>query len=96
MTQYFYIDAKGTKRGPCDEQMLKEFAEHGTIKPDTLIETDTGESYAAGEVLATFAKTHAFAMPDVGFTHFLTPALIALIWWLNVADMPHDILTADN
>jgi hypothetical protein len=50
MTQYFFIDASGRKCGPCDEQLLKEFIEHGTIKPDTLLETDTGVSCAASEI----------------------------------------------
>jgi hypothetical protein len=49
MTNYFYTDARGTKRGPCDKQLLKELARHGTIKPNTPLETDTGEDIGTAE-----------------------------------------------
>jgi hypothetical protein len=63
MTQYYYIDARGTKRGPCDEQLLKELVSHGTIQSNTLIETDTGITEYAGQILGLFFDTHAQKRP---------------------------------
>jgi hypothetical protein len=59
MAQYNYIDARGTERGPCDEQLLKELVSHGTIKPGTLLKTDTGDMVVAGQIPDLFSDTQA-------------------------------------
>jgi prepilin-type processing-associated H-X9-DG protein len=82
MTQYYYIDARGTKRGPCDEQLLKELARHGAIKPDTLLETDTAETEVAGQIPGLVFRSSLDSKLSAGcgvFTVILVIGLLALL-----------------
>lgn len=50
MSQWFYFDKNGQKVGPIDSNSLKKLAEHGTITPDTIVMTETGQSGKAGGI----------------------------------------------
>jgi len=92
MANYFHIDENGTKRGPINEEQIKQLARYHQISPTTLLETENGVQIPAGEIpdlfdtQSTTASTSVSesAIPDIGFTEFLTPVLITIIWWLSV------------
>lgn len=54
MTNYFYIDAKGRKVGPVNDQRLKYLAAQGIIGQHTPMETDTGYKGVAGQIPGLF------------------------------------------
>jgi len=94
MTDYFYLDTNGTRRGPCDEDRLQELAANGTIRPDTLIgEMDAGLTLTglkkATELIpdSTFnsdARRTPLGFFDFGFTRFFTASLIPFFWIVSV------------
>jgi hypothetical protein len=50
MANFFYSDTNGTKQGPLTVQQLQALIDRGTIKPDTLLETDSGHTGLASQV----------------------------------------------
>ena len=44
MTNYFYTDINGQKQGPVTAEELKQFAQQGTITPETIVENETDKS----------------------------------------------------
>jgi hypothetical protein len=49
-TSYFYFDQTNQRRGPVNEQQLRELATRGVIGPHTPMETDTGYEGVAGQI----------------------------------------------
>ena len=91
MANFFRIDADGTKRGPFTGQQIQKLVQQGHISPDTPIETDAGDTMTARQVrpdqqstTTSPSGTSSSGSSDIGFVHFLTPALIAIIWWLTI------------
>ena len=62
MANYYY-DERGIKRGPVDRQQIRELAESGIIKPDTLIEAASGI-----RVIANNVSGLNFAPPSLNFS----------------------------
>ncbi|MCL2305993.1 MAG: hypothetical protein FWC43_11680 [Planctomycetaceae bacterium] len=50
MANFFYTDANGQKRGPINDQQLKNLATQGIVTPNTPLETDSGHKGLAGQV----------------------------------------------
>jgi xanthosine utilization system XapX-like protein len=50
MSNFFYYDAGGNKRGPLNMQQLQTLATKGIISPKTILETDDGHKGAAGQI----------------------------------------------
>ena len=48
MNFYFYQD--GNRKGPCSSAQIRTLAKHGTITPETIIETEEGKRSLASEV----------------------------------------------
>jgi len=63
MSNYFYFDANGTKRGPYDFQQLKERVANGMIEPHTPMETDDGHKGLAGQLPGLFPAAPPSASP---------------------------------
>ena len=88
MANYFHIDANGTKRGPINEEQIKQLVRHNQIASTTLLETEDGTKIPAGEISTPFdSQATMESRPrnfDIGFAHFFTPILITIIWWLTV------------
>ena len=95
VAKYYYFDRAFKKHGPVSQEQLQELAVHGTIGQDTPVESDTGDVKLAEQFLPTtrFKRTQAmgwtYPLPgsrssDIGFSQFLTPTLITIIWWLSV------------
>ena len=84
---YYYFDEANQKRGPITEQQLKERMQWGHISPDTLIIAADAEDKTIADhihglgVGATSTSTSGNS--DIGFTHFLTPVLVTILWWLG-------------
>ncbi len=54
MTNFFYTDANGRKRGPFDAGQLRVLAAQGIITPNTPLETGGGHKGLAGQVSGLF------------------------------------------
>ena len=67
MTNYYYIDANGLKRGPATEQQLQGLVAHGIITPHTQVETDTGQRGAASQFPNLFVAVPFSAAQPVQF-----------------------------
>ena len=87
MANYFYYDQTNQKQGPVSREELQELAAQGIINPDTQIELSTGDAIIARlipgldfSVQPKSTSTNA----DIGFTEFVTPTLIAVIWVISV------------
>ena len=90
MTDYFYLDNNGTRRGPYNEERLQELAANGTIKPDTQIGTMDAGLTLTGLKKATelipdsmfhsAARQKPLGVFDFGFNKFYTATLIKFIW----------------
>jgi len=76
MANYYFRDANGKRQGPYNERQIISFITRRLIAPTTLLETDSGYQVTAATVHSSGS--------DIGFDHFLTPALITIIWWLTV------------
>ena len=50
MAHFFYFDQLNQKRGPYNEQQLRELAAQGAIGPNTPMETDAGHKGLAGQI----------------------------------------------
>lgn len=50
MANWFYYDGNGTKFGPVNGATLKALAQHGVLRPDTVVETETGQRGHAGAI----------------------------------------------
>ncbi|MDR3108474.1 MAG: GYF domain-containing protein [Planctomycetaceae bacterium] len=50
MSNFFYIDVNGQRRGPINIQQLNELAASGIVTPNTALETDGGLKGVAGQV----------------------------------------------
>jgi len=58
MSNWFYYDGDGQKRGPHNGGQLKWLAKQGTITPDTIVETEDGKTAPARRVKGlTFIET---------------------------------------
>ena len=80
MEKYFFIDPDGSKRGPYS---VHELVARERLGPDTPIETDSGDIIVAAQIPGLDFGSHSIDS-DFGFTEFVTPALITIIWWLTV------------
>ena len=89
MANFFYIDANGNKQGPYDKRQLEALSEKGIIEPTTLMVTDTGDIIIASKMpgfdwVYEDENESLPGIPDIGFAHFVTPALITITWWLSI------------
>ena len=80
MANYFYFDAKGTKRGPCDEQQLQELIAGGSIKPDWQVESDDGYQGLARDFSGSSGSSISWRF-DFG-THHVTCCVCCVIVWI--------------
>ena len=67
MPNYFYTDPKGQKQGPVSGTQLKELITRGIVKPDTLMETPTGQQGLARQIPGLFS---AQPFDQVSFFYF--------------------------
>ena len=83
MTNYFYTGINGQKIGPISETQLKELAARGAIRPDTQLETDTGQPCVAGQVLGMFAVNNRTMLPDT-YTPSAVPMPLIVVFSIIV------------
>jgi len=83
MTNFFYTDARGTKRGPCDEQLLRDLVANGSITPATLLETEDGHKMPA-KYLSNLMFRSTVSMPwQFNFaSHLLICQVCCIIVWV--------------
>ena len=105
MTNYFRIAPDGARRGPYSKQQLQEFAASESIKPNTLIVTDAGDTIAAKQIPGLVFGGVGFGRQqssggffDFGFTRFITNVLVPVIWCFvlitSFLDYGYGIMTA--
>ena len=83
MPNYYYRDANNQRQGPYDGQQLRALKEQGIITPKTPLETDR-KYLGLAEQFPTLNFETTSEIPDIGLARFLTPVLIAILWWLAV------------
>ena len=54
--QYYYYSDSGTKYGPCPQYLIKQLVDSGQIHTQTVIETDDGRNFRAGESVTLFPR----------------------------------------
>ena len=92
MTDYFYTDASGNRRGPFNEEQIKQLAKYNHISLATLLETDDGSKMLVEEIVSDLnnpdtSQTSSATSPglfDIGFTRFITNTWISIIWVLTI------------
>ena len=75
MANYFYTDANGNKRGPVTPEALKAMAAQWIIKPNTPLETDSGQKTLAGQISGLFNAPQQPATPKPAAVNPLTTPL---------------------
>ncbi len=55
MPNFFYYDYAGQKRGPVNEQQLRYLVTQNVVTPNTLLETESGQTGKAGQLPGLFA-----------------------------------------
>jgi len=60
---YFYMDVNGQKQGPINKRQLDELAARGIIKPNTQMETKSGQKGFAGQISGLFPPSASPSPP---------------------------------
>jgi len=96
---YYYTDAEGNRRGPYNEQQLRDLVTQNIIQQEAPVHTDTGNTALVKEILfpSLYPSKRIQTTPqesittqtlpgffDIGFTRFITNTWTSILWVLTI------------
>ena len=96
MANWYYYDDNGQKQGPITAAQIYTLLTNGDIFYDTIVESEDGKLKEAMEKIgefsflfenpsdSTYAGRSTREIPDIGFSHFVTPVIVTITWWISI------------